>query len=566
MGSTDAEPHPADRILVGGAVCTVAAAGRWAAAVAIRGGRIVAVGSDRDLGGWIGPRTEVIPLRGRMVIPGFQDAHIHPGGGGIDRRRCDLSGLTTRAAYRDAIRAYADQHPELPWILGRGWAMPAFPGGIATAAELDQVVADRPCYLRSRDGHGAWVNTRALEWAGIDAATPDPADGRIERDAGGRPVGTLQEGARDLVERLVPDVTEAEREIAILEAQGYCHGLGITAWQDANVDWHGGRYANLDAYRRLAERGALTMRVVGALWWDRGRGLEQVDELVAARERATHDRFRPTAVKIMQDGVLENFTAAVLDPYLDAGGCPSDHRGLSFIDPEVLGAAVPALDRAGFQVHFHAIGERAVRESLDAIAAARRVNGMNDLRPHIAHIQVIHPDDLDRFRRLGVVANAQPLWAVNDPQMTELTLPFLGPERSSWQYPFASLHRRGAGLAFGSDWPVSSCDPLWQLHVAVNRLPPSADVTHQPAHGDTPVFLPAERLDLPTALRAFTMGSAYVNHLDHETGSIEVGKAADLVVLDRNPFEEPVAAIADARVALTLVDGRPVHTDPALWR
>ncbi|HUY97585.1 MAG TPA: amidohydrolase [Verrucomicrobiae bacterium] len=566
MPAADPAPRPADLILVGGSVWTGDAVGRWAEGVAILDGRIVAVGSDHELRAWAGPATEVVPLRGRMVCPGFQDAHIHPAGGGLDRRRCDLSSLRTRPEYLAAIRAYAQAHPDLSWILGRGWSMPAFPGGIATATELDQAVPDRPCFLRNRDGHGAWVNSRALELAGIDAATSDPVDGRIERDDAGSPVGTLHEGARDLVERLVPQPSEAEREAAILEAQAYTHQLGITAWQDANLDWRGGRYASLDAYLRLVQRGLLSVRVVGALWWDRHQGLEQVQELVEVRERARRGGFRATTVKIMQDGVLENFTAGVLEPYLDGHGCATDRHGLSFVDPDVLVQAVPALDRAGFQVHFHAIGERAVREALDAVEAARQSNGMNDLRHHIAHIQVIHPDDVGRFRGLQVAANAQPLWAVSEPQMTELTIPFLGPVRSAWQYPFASLARQGAVVAFGSDWPVSSCDPLWQLHVAVNRLPPAGDVTHQPNRAEAIPFLPEEGLSLAVALRASTMGSAYVNHLDAESGSLEVGKAADLVVLDRNIFEESQLAIGSARVLLTLVNGRTVHQDRSGWR
>jgi len=564
--SADPASAPADTILVGGAVHTCDPAQPWAQAVAVRDGRIVAVGTDGEMRARRGPRTEVLELAGRTLLPGFQDAHAHPVGGGMDRRRCDLTDLATGAAYLDAVRAYAAAHPDLPWIVGRGWAMPAFPGGIPTAGELDRVVPDRPVYLRNRDGHGAWVNSRALELAGIDRRTPDPADGRIERDERGNPVGTLQEGARDLVERLLPAVADQDREAGLLEAQAYMHRLGITAWQDANIGLDGGRYGNLDTYHRVQRRGALTMRVVGALWWDRHRGLEQLDELAAARQRTSGGRFQPTSVKIMQDGVLENFTAGVLEPYQDGHGGATDRRGLSFIDPEELAQVVPAVDRAGFQVHFHAIGERAVREALDAIACARRANGMNDRRPHIAHIQVVHPDDLPRFRQLGVVANAQPLWAVNEPQMVELTIPFLGAERSTWQYPFRSLVAGGAALAFGSDWPVSSCDPLWQVHVAVNRLPPVADRTHRPPAGSPEVFLPRERLDLTTALQAFTMGSARVNHLERDTGSVTVGKAADLVVLDRNLLQQPRLEIAEARVVLTLVDGRPVHVEEGAWR
>lgn len=557
---------PADRVFLGGAVYTVDPARPAAEAVAVAAGRIAAVGTDAELRGWIGPRTEVIELRGRTLLPGFQDSHVHPAFGGLQRLRCDLSDRHDPAEYLAAVRAYADQHPERDWIVGGGWSMGVFPGGVPTAAALDRVVGDRPVFLTNRDGHGAWVNSRAIELAGIDAATPDPVDGRIERDGDGRPTGALHEGAMDLVSRLAPEPTADEYRRGLLLGQAYLHSLGITGWQDAIVELGGRGLAPVfDLYRELDASGELTARVVGALWWDRHRGLEQLDELVAARDQTVDGRFRPTTVKIMQDGVCEDFTAAVLDPYLDGHGCPTDRRGLSFIPPALLNRAVPAIDRAGFQVHFHAIGERAVREALDAIAAARQANGMNDHRHHIAHIQVVHPDDLSRFGALGVVANAQPLWAVNEPQMTELTIPFLGPERSGWQYPFATLRRLGARLAFGSDWSVSSPNPLWEMHVAVNRLPAPADVGHQAASGSGEVFLPSERLDLPTSLHAFTMGSAYVNHLDDVTGSITCGKHADLIVLDRNLLEEPASAISSARVIRTEVGGRLVyHDDRAL--
>jgi predicted amidohydrolase YtcJ len=297
--------------------------------------------------------------------------------------------------------------------------------------------------------------------------------------------------------------------------------------------------------------------VVGALWWERSRGAEQIDELVERRARTAVGRYAPTSVKIMQDGVLENFTGAVLEPYLGTDGRPTGNRGLSQVEPEALKGYVARLDALGFQPHFHAIGERAVRESLDAVAAARAANGLTDTRPHIAHIQVIHPDDLDRFRELGVVANAQPYWACHEGQMDNLTIPFLGPERSTWQYPFRSLRAAGATLAMGSDWSVSTANPLLEMEVAVNRISDLSRDTEPP-------FLPDERLELVDALAAFTAGTAWVNHLEHETGSVEVGKAADLVVLDRDLFDRGAGAIGGARVVGTFVDGAPVFEDPSL--
>lgn len=550
---------PADLVLHGGAVYTMDAARSWAQAVAVRGGRIVAAGTDAEIRALAGPRTEVIGLNGRMVLPGFQDAHVHASAAGLERLRCDLSGAHALGDYLALVDAYARGNPGPGWITGGGWSMDVFPGGTPQRADLDRVVSDRPVFLANRDHHAAWVNSRALELAGIGARTPDPADGRIERDAAGEPAGTLQEGAMNLVERFVPPPGLDEQIAGILEGQRYLHSLGVTSWQEAIV----GDYAvTPDCYRAYLEaerRGLLTGRVVGALWWQRATGPGQLGGLLERRAGTAGGRFRATSVKIMLDGVCENFTAAMLTPYLDGHGHASGSHGTSFFSPEELADAVTRIDAAGFQVHFHAIGDRAVRDALDAVAAARAANGPGDGRHHISHIQVVHPGDVPRFRELGVTANAQPLWACSEPQMTELTMPYLGPERSGWQYPFASLRRAGAQLAFGSDWPVSSPDPLAEIHVAVNRTVPPGHAYGGPGPAGDEPFLPAERLDLPAALAAFTIGSAYVNHLDGEAGSAEAGKRADLVVLDRNLFGHPAAEIAQARADLTIVDGVIVH-------
>jgi len=560
MGGQPTAERPADLVLTGGAVYTVDAARTWAQAVAVSGGRIAAVGTDAGMRPHVGQRTEVVNLRGRMVLPGFQDAHVHASGGGLERNQCDLTGEHTRQGYLAAIRGYADGNPGAEWITGGGWSMDVFPGGVPGKDDLDAIVPDRPVFLSNRDHHGAWVNSRALALAGIGAATPDPPDGRIERTAAGEPQGTLHEGAMNLVQRLVPAPDLAAQVAGILEGQRYLHSLGITAWQEAIV----GDYAVVpdcfDAYREADGRGLLTARVTGALWWRRATGPSQLDFLAERRAIATGPRFRTTSVKIMQDGVCENFTAAMLAPYLDGHGHETGGRGTSFFAPEELTEAVTAIDARGFQVHIHAIGDRAVREALDAIAAARAANGPTAGRHHIAHLQVVHPDDVPRFRELSVLANCQPLWASNEPQMTELTLPFLGPERSAWQYPFGSLAASGAQLCFGSDWPVSSPDPMWQMHTAVNRTTAPGYPFRGP-QTDTP-FLPGERIGLPAAIAAFTMGSAYVNHDERDAGSVEPGKRADLVVLDRNLFTQPATEIALAEVDLTLVDGAVVYARP----
>ncbi|MFE2721798.1 amidohydrolase [Kitasatospora sp. NPDC059327] len=539
----------ADLVFTNGPVHTGDPARTRATSLAVTGERITAVGHDevREL---IGPGTEVVDLEGRLLIPGFQDAHIHAVFGGVELAECDLTGTVGADEYLRRVAAFAAAHPDREWITGGGWSMESFEGGVPTRHLLDSVVPDRPVYLVNRDHHGAWANTRALELAGVTRDTPDPADGRIEREPDGTPSGTLQEGATGLVARLVPPTDAAGRLAGLHRAQELLHSLGITGWQDALLGIFNGQPDPSDAYAAAAEAGTLTARVTGALWWDRNRGAEQIAELVARRERLTGGRFRAGSVKIMQDGIAENFTAALTTPYLDGCGCATANSGLSFVDPAALCGYVTALDALDFQVHFHALGDRAVREALDAIEVAQGANGRRGNRHHLAHLQVVHPSDLPRFARLGAIANIQPLWAAHEPQMDELTIPFLGPERAAWQYPFAGLLRAGATLAAGSDWPVSSPDPIAGLHVAVNRMEPEAT--------DGRVFLPEQRLDLTTALAAYTAGTAHVNGHD-DAGSLRAGNLADLVVLDRDFFAAPAEEIAATKVERTYVGGALVY-------
>jgi len=549
----------ADLVLTGARVRV--GAGRWAEAVAVRAGRIAAVGPVAEVTPLIGPATRVVQAGGGLVVPGFQDSHIHPPFAGRNRLRLWLNDLSGRQAYLDAIAEYAGSHPDEPWIVGGGWAMEYFSGGTPRKEDLDAIVPDRPVFLFNRDVHGAWVNSRALELAGITDGTPDPADGRIERDpATGEATGTLHEGvAYRINEHVVPEPTRAEWKAAILNAQEYLHGLGLTGWQDAWVTPQ-----TQAAYEDLAADGRLTARVAGALWWERTRGLEQIEDLLARREQALKTRapghalgsgFHPTTVKIMTDGVLENHTGALFEPYCDGCGGHGDERGMTYVEPELLSAALVDLDAHGFQVHMHAIGDRAVHNALDAVAAARSANGPSANRHHIAHVQVIRPDDLARFAELDVVANCQAYWAQHEPQMDDLTVPFLGPERARQQYPFASLLQAGARLAMGSDWAVTTADPLEQIEVAVSRI--------DPENRGNPSFLPEQRLTLDQAFDAFTAGSAYVNH-DEQGGRIEVGARADLVLLDTDVFADGFARagrapVADARVQLTVAAGQVVH-------
>jgi predicted amidohydrolase YtcJ len=401
-------------------------------------------------------------------------------------------------------------------------------------------------FLWSVDGHTGWANTKALELAKITDRTADPPDGRIDRNPQTAvAIGSLQEGAADLVAAAIPPTTPAQREAALRFAIEVLNRYGITAIQDAAA-----HEDDLKAYRVLDSRGELSLRVVAAIWWERSVGLEQIERIKRLRAQYSTGRIDAGSVKIMQDGVMENFTAVLLEPYLRK---PGNVRGTPMLEPRLLDEAVTQLDAAGFQVHFHAIGDGAVREALDAIEQARRVNGEQGHRHHIAHLELVDPADVPRFRQLGVIANFQPLWAYADDYITHLTIPFLGPERSARLYPIGTLYRSGAVVAFGSDWSVSSPNPLEEIQVAVTRMGPAGQ-THTP-------FLPGERISLPEALAAFTINAAYTNRLEKTTGSLEPGKSADLIVLDRNLFAIAPTQIAKAHVLLTLLEGRSVHGD-----
>lgn len=560
----------ADTVFYGGAFFDGSMLLPEGSAIAVTGETIAAVavgtGAARgELDGLIGPETTMVDLEGGLVAPGFVDAHVHPIEGGLERMRCDLSEGFTREEYLRTVRDYAAAHTDAPWILGGGWQLSAFPGGLALAADLDAIVPDRPVFLASRDHHAAWVNSAALRLAGVTANTPDPSDGRIERDVHGAPSGVLQEGARLLVSHAIPADTPAEEYSALLSAQHYLHSFGVTGWQDAIVGDYGNHSDTGDVYLAAAESGDLTATVVAALWWDRHRGLDQIETLVARRAELRHERFTAGSVKIMQDGIPENQTASMLEPYfvagVDAAGCRcatsirGESSGHSFLTPAELTAAARALDTHGFQIHVHAIGDRAVREALDALETVRLDGGSRDLRHHLAHLQIVDPADVTRFAPLGVAANLQMLWATFEPQMVELNVPILGPERSSWQYPFGDLARAGATLCAGSDWPVTTPDPWAALHVAVNRGYPA---TH-PDYNSTP-FYPEQALDLATALGAYTRGSSAINHRDN-AGRLRVGFDADLVVTDRDPFAGDANEIHAVRTRQTYTRGRRVFGD-----
>jgi len=544
--SPDAPATPiADVIFVNGAVYTMDINRSWASAVAVRGDKIVYVGHDDDAALFQGPDTRIVDLNGKMLMPAFQDAHVHPLESGKQALTVNLAEMQTTKEYVAAVKAYADANPDEAWILGGGWSMDVFGPGARTSKKLlDAVVPDRPVFLTSSDGHTGWANSKALEAAGIDQDTQDPVSGIVDRDSEtGEIIGSLQEGAMELLIPHIPPSSPEFDQRGLKYSVDLLNSYGITAITDAWV-----LLPTLDAYRALDDRGELTLRVVASLWWERTLGLEQIEDFKQLRNEFTSGNLVAGTVKIMQDGVLENYTGAMSEPYF-VDGFPT---GIPMVDPDFLKTAVTALDAEGFQVHFHAIGDAAITQCLDAVEAAIDANGNAHRRHHISHLQLIHPGDLSRFRELDVVANFQPLWAYADAYVTDLTIPFIGEERAEWMYTIRSVVNAGGMIAFGSDWFVSTANPFPQIETAVTRTD---------AEGDDAPFMPHETIDLATALAAFTINSAYVNGIDDVSGSISVGKLADLIVLDRNLFAIPAKEISEARVLLTLFGGKPVHGD-----
>ncbi|MFF5791997.1 amidohydrolase [Paeniglutamicibacter sp. NPDC012692] len=530
-------------------------------AVAVRDGRVIAVGKESRIRAILPHPDHDIALGSRALTPGFTDAHVHNIMGGIESLACDLSSAEGIDEVSELIGTYA-AGCEDAWITGGGWSMSDFPGGSPTAELLDSLVPDRPAYLLNRDHHGAWVNSAALRLAGITAHTPDPADGRIERDASGNPAGTLHEGAMDLVTPFIPAPDAATLRAGLLAGQAYLHSFGVTGWQEAILGSYAGYSDVSPAYRALYADGLATGQASGALWVPRETTLEDIPALVedflARRSENAAAGFRTTTAKIMVDGIAENQTAAMLEPYLRTCDCAPGspgNNGLQYLDRDVLTAVAVALDAAGFDLHLHVIGDAAARLALDAIEAARTTNGDTGGRHHLAHLQIIHPDDVPRFGALGLSINAQALWACNDDQMVELTNPILGAERLGWQYPFRSLIDSGAHLVMGSDWPVSTPNPWEAIHVAVNR-------TH-PDHPDAEPLVADQAITLLQAMRAYTQGSAWINR-DHEGGRIRPGGRADLVLLDSDPFDLASDDLHAVGVELTLAAGRAVYERAAM--
>lgn len=561
----------ADLVLRHGRVYTMDAARSWVESVAIRSGKIVFAGEDSKIAPFVGRQTQTIELEGRYAMPSFIDSHVHPLSAGIDMTHLDLTPFNTKEQILDAIKKFSAEHPKDAWILGSGWSLPVFPAANPQKEWIDTIVPDRPVMLESADGHSEWVNSKALELAHITRETTDPEGGRIERNAQGEPSGTLRESATNLVEDVAPKPTPEERLAGIQKALKEMNQDGITGFNDASVS-----ESYLQTYMEADRKGLLTARVNVSMYADpQGdlksseqpkrpapdtrtqlqKVLDQIPVFKAWRNKYHGPNLSAHTIKIFADGVIEANTAAMLQPYLDKGA----DSGKLFWEPEILNPFVEAVDREGFQVHFHAIGDRAVRTALDAVEASRKKNGPRDARPFLAHIQVIDPADIPRFVKIGASPCFQALWAFEDEYITDLTLPKLARDRWPWIYPIASVARTGAVMSMGSDWDVSSVNPLEAIEVSVTRRSPGNEPDSKPA------FLPEQRVDVGVGLAAYTIGSAWAQFWDRETGTIETGKSADMIVLSDNPFEVEPSKISDIKVLLTLFKGKAVYRD-ANWK
>lgn len=547
---TPVEPS-ANLVLTNGKIYTMNSEQQWAQAVAISDGKILSIGSNEEIEKYVAQTTKVVDLQQKMVLPSFQDTHVHPMDGGLAYTGCVLFDLNTLNEVLAKIERCVKENPTADFIRGSGWNWGLFVGeGKPNKQLLDAIDSDRPMMFGDSDGHTFWTNSAGLQLAGITRDTPDPEGGEIGRDeVTGEPSGTLLEGpAMDLLEHKFPAYTMAQKEKGMLYAQNYLNGLGITAIQDAYVRLKGNESEKvLDVYRSLQSKGQLNMRVQAALYWEPGQGLKQIEAMKAARKNYSEDRLQVTSVKFWVDGILESYTAMLLEPYTDK---PSTSGFLMMPKYELM-AAAPLLDAAGFQLHIHAIGDATVRYALDAFEKAQDTNGVRDSRHLTAHTQQVHPDDIGRFAKLNAIAGFSPYWAHYDEYVRDINPAQLGDIRMKQMYPIKEIADTGAHIAFGSDWSVSTADPLLGIETAVSRKDPHST--------SNDILLPEQRITLHDAIAGYTSNAAFTNFLETKTGSVEIGKYADLIILSENLFDIPTDKISEVKVLTTLLEGKVIY-------
>ena len=550
-----AKESVADLIVVHGKVYTMNAKHPWAQAVAVRSGKIVAVGDDAEIDKLRSPGTKVIDVGDRLVLPGFVDSHIHFFEGSIFLDRVHLEGAGNITEIRKRLRDYAANHSGDGWIVGAGWDYAMFgEEKLPNKRDLDELFPERPVFLDGFDGHTAWVNSKALALAGIRRGTPDPPNGTIVRDPQtGEATGALREDAAiDMVKRVRPKATRAERLAALRSGMKLANENGLTRVHAAGGHFESGDFDEFDLYDELRRHGELTLRMYIAYFLDppelRPRDLEAI---AAANQKYTGDWLAGGVVKLRLDGVIESHTAAMLEPYSDD---PSS-KGALFWDPEKYKSAVLELDRRGLQLFTHAVGDFAVRTALDAYENAERVNRTSDRRHRVEHIETIASTDILRFGKLRVIASMQPLHAYPDANTLGVWMRNAGADRGSRAWPWRSIAASGGRLAFGSDWNVVTLNPWEGLQNAVTRQ----TVQGQPAEG----FLPQERISLEQAVEAYTLGAAFAGRRERTEGSLEPGKLADLIIVSQNVFQIDPHRIAETKVLTTIVGGRVVYQSEA---
>jgi len=540
-------PVPADIVFVNARIYTVNSQQPWAEAIAIRGEKIVAVGTEKEIAPYRRPSTKVINAKGHVMLPGFTDCHIHFMEGSLGLTHVDLIGATTVAQIQKRVKEYASSHPNEPWITGAGWSYPTFgPSALPDKKILDEIVGDRPVYLVAFDGHSSWANSKALAMAGIKRDTPDPPNGKIVRDADGEATGALKESAGDLVAKFVPKPTREEGLAALRKGMQEANKVGLVRVHSA-----GGDFEWLDLYDEVRREGELTVRQYIAYFLDPPElTLAAIDKAEQARRKYNDDWISGGAVKMMLDGVVESHTAAMLTPYSD----DPTQSGKLFWDPAKYKQAIAELDRRGFQIFTHAIGDKAVRLALDAYENAEKANHTRDARPRIEHIETITAEDIPRFGKLGVIASFQPLHAYPDDDTLKIWARNAGPDRAQRAWVWHSIESTGGQLAFGSDWPVVTLNPWPGVQNALTR---------QTTEGDPPGgFVPKERISLEDTIKAYTLGAAFAGRREKLEGSVESGKLADLIILSQDLFKIAPSEIAKTEVLLTMVGGKIVYQSP----
>jgi predicted amidohydrolase YtcJ len=536
----------ADMVLFNGRIYTGNEQQLFVEAMAVQKNKIIATGTSAEIKKFISTSSKQYDLKGRLVVPGFNDAHIHFLSGSLSLQTADLNNSKTPEEAVNTVLAFAKQHPSAKWVTGTGWQYTAFPDGKPTKQMLDEVISDRPVYIRAYDGHSAWVNSKALEFAGITKETKYSGFGSVVKDANGEPTGMLSESAMGLVSKLLPPVTKEEKLQAIETGLKYAASLGITSVQNAS-----GTIDEFELYKELFEKGKLTLRYAAAFSANSKTTEEDIKRFAAVKNKYSNNAMlKADAVKFMLDGVIESHTAVMMEDYSDAGENGKTANGTFAYPLETYQHLTAAFDKAGFRMYTHAIGDRSVHEALNAYEKAQQQNNSVKSRHRIEHIEQCKPADMQRFSKLHVLPSMQPIHA--DPGTIAVWAKAVGEQRLPFSFAWQSMQEAKALLVFGSDWPACiDLNPLHGLHIAVNRQTTEG----LPVNG----WIPQQRISIKEALHAYTFGGAYSSFEESNKGKLVPGYLADFVVLSQDLFSIALSAIYKTKVLLTVVDGKEVY-------